>query len=668
MSGGTVPNSWLLFDSGWAGVLACLAWMNLAWYRRARERLLLWSGVACGAAVVSVGTGLYGLIGGAGAPWGVLVPLRGVAAGLMLAAFVLCLDSLRPLPGARVGVIAIVALRAAFLVLALFPGAGWELRAGASSPTYTQLTRVLVTSSLVVTVVFIVLALIRLGRRERFELTAAAVLSVLPVLAATRWLTGWQLELASTLWIAPVAVLVGTWSGRHVLRLRGSLRTALADRDEAHRQAYRQARTDQRTGLPNFRGIGELLQSRLDARGEDESVAVLVLNVDLDAIRTQEGDVVADALTYKVAHQLRQQIPHGDVARLGETAFCVVIPWSASWPARRLMALCEWRSDQFWQGTGLSPAIAVHVGIAVAPDDVFADELLRWAQAAATEAQHNGRRAEVYAPHLHEVQARRARLGRLLTGAVAAGEIEVHYQPVVDPRTGQRSKAEALARWRHHGRLHRPDEWIPLAESRGLMPAIGEEVLRVAARDQARLGCPVAVNVSPSQLAAPGFVRSVLRIVGDHCPRDRIILEVTEDAIMSDFAQALQVLHQLRAAGFGIALDDFGTKHSSLSRVAQLPFDMLKIDGSFVHRLGTPDGRAMVAAIQALTRALGKVSVAEGVETEEQLTALREIGCDFVQGYLTGRPEPLPPLEVAGGGAPASTAGHGAGAPSSVPS
>lgn len=677
VSAGTVPNEWLLFEAGWAGVMACLAWLNLAWYRRARERLLLWSGVTCGAAVVAIAAGLHGLVHGAAAPWAVLVPVRGTAVGLMLAAFVLCLHSLRPLPWVGAGVAVVLASRVVFLTAALLPGAAWTLPAGATSPTYTQLTRSLLTVALAVVLIFAGLAVTRLSRRERVELAAAATLSILPVLAAN-WLTDWKLELVSSMWMVPLALLIGTWSGRHVLRLRGSLRTALADRDEAHRQA----RTDQRTGLPNVRGLGELLQSRLSARGQDESVAVLVVHVDLDAIRAQEGEVVTDALAYQAAHELRRQVPHGDVARLGGTTFCVVAPWPVTWPVRRLTALCDRRSEQFRRGAGLPPATGVHVGIAVAPEDVFADELLRCAQAAASEAHQHGRRTEVYAPHLHELQARRARLGRLLSGAVAAGEIEVHYQPVVDPRTGRRAKVEALARWRHHGRLHRPDEWIPLAESRGLMPTIGEEVLRVAARDQVLLGCPVAVNVSPGQLAAPGFVRSVLQIVGDRCARDRIILEITEDAIMCDFAQSLQVLQQLRAAGFGIALDDFGTKHSSLSRVAQLPFDVLKIDRSFVRRLGTPDGRAMVAAIQALTRALGKVSVAEGVETQAQLATLREIGCDLVQGYLTGRPEPLAPelfapepaapepvdREPVGGSPAGRSADAGIAAPSTVPS
>lgn len=640
-------SGWLLMQSWWAGVLACLAALNIAWYGRSRQPLLLWSAVATGAAVVSILLTALGLVLGADAPWSLLVAARSVAVGVLLVAFVLCLHSLVPLPAVQVAVVAILGTRMLFVVLGFLPIGRWTLAAGTSSPNYSPVSRAVFAVTVLIVFVYIVIAMVRLPRRSRIELGLAAALSASPVLVVVGVLDGAQVEIVASLWLAPLALLVGAWSSRHVAELRGSLRTALTDRDDAREMSYRQARTDHRTGLPNARGAAELLEARLEALAPGQVVAVRVLTVDLRQVRADEGDLAADAASYQIALTLRRMGEETDVARLGESVFGVFVTCRSDEWVARLVAQTEESYGAFRRGTGLPSGTPLHTGIALSADGVDADELLQRARTAAAEAQEQQRQVAVYAADLQEIRSRRARLGRLLTGAVTSGEIEVHYQPVVDPHTGRRVKAEALARWRHHGRLHPPDEWIPLAERRGLMPAIGEEVLRIAARDQVRLGCPVAVNVSPGQLAAPDFVATVLRIVGDSCPRERIVLEITEDAIMADFAGALRVLQELRAAGFSIALDDFGTKYSSLSRVAQVPFDILKIDRSFIQRIEDEQGRAMVAAIQALTHALGKVSVAEGVETPAQLTALREIGCDLVQGFLTGRPEPIEAAELA---------------------
>ena len=196
---------------------------------------------------------------------------------------------------------------------------------------------------------------------------------------------------------------------------------------------------------------------------------------------------------------------------------------------------------------------------------------------------------------------------------------------------------EALVRWRHHGRLHPPAEWIPIAEQNGLMPAIGVKVLQIAVGDYPMLGCPIAVNVSPRQCPIPISRRPCWQPAG--FPPAAIILEVTESSVISDPARANRTLETLRGKGIRIALDDFGTKYSSLSRLSSVPFDTIKIDRSFVSRVMTADGRAMITAIEGMARALGKTTVAEGVETDEQLEAVREIGCDLVQGYLTGRPD-----------------------------
>jgi EAL domain-containing protein (putative c-di-GMP-specific phosphodiesterase class I) len=191
--------------------------------------------------------------------------------------------------------------------------------------------------------------------------------------------------------------------------------------------------------------------------------------------------------------------------------------------------------------------------------------------------------------------------------------------------------------------LHAPAEWIPIAEKQRLMPAIGVRVLQIAARDYPALGCPIAVNVSPRQFNDPDFAATVLAALGD-CPPSALILEVTESSVMTDPIRANEALELLRVQGIRIALDDFGTQYSSLSRLSTVPFDIVKIDRSFVSRVLSNEGLAMVTAIHALARALGKMTVAEGVETSMQLKAVQDIGCDLVQGFLTGRPVPLTEL------------------------
>ena len=247
---------------------------------------------------------------------------------------------------------------------------------------------------------------------------------------------------------------------------------------------------------------------------------------------------------------------------------------------------------------------------------------------------------QMYSAELGDEIVARARTIRLLTAAVDRDEFELHYQPVLDAVSGALVSVEALVRWRHHGRLHAPAEWIPLAEKQRLMPAIGVKVLQIAARDYAALGCPIAVNVSPRQFTDPDFAATVRTALGE-CPPSALILEVTESSVMTDPVRANEALESLRAQGIRIALDDFGTQYSSLSRLSTMPFDIVKIDRSFVSRVLSTEGRAMVTAIHELARALGKITVAEGVETSMQLKAVQDIGCDLVQGYLTGRPAPL---------------------------
>jgi EAL domain-containing protein (putative c-di-GMP-specific phosphodiesterase class I) len=238
---------------------------------------------------------------------------------------------------------------------------------------------------------------------------------------------------------------------------------------------------------------------------------------------------------------------------------------------------------------------------------------------------------------------RRTTLEHDLRLAVEHGGLSVAFQPQVDLRTGAVHGAEALVRW-HHDDLGPvpPAEFVPIAEATGLIRPLGEWVLGEACRELARWrgtpGAPrfVTVNLSPLQLTGGGLVAVVGEALAAHgLAPDELCLELTESALLASPEQGIEALRALRTAGTSIALDDFGTGYSSLGRLKALPVDVVKLDRTFVVGLGSSEqDRAVVAAVMALTSALGLATVAEGVETEEQATHLLQLGCTVVQGWL----------------------------------
>ena len=245
----------------------------------------------------------------------------------------------------------------------------------------------------------------------------------------------------------------------------------------------------------------------------------------------------------------------------------------------------------------------------------------------------------------------RARLveGVGLRRALEQEQFAVLYQPVVSLETGKMVGAEALLRWHDPQRgLIGPDQFVPLAEETGLIVPIGTWVLERACRDAAgwnevsAVPLSVSVNVSGRQLEAPGLVAAVERALGNSgLPAARLILEITETALIGDFDASLANLDALRQLGIGLAIDDFGTGYSSLSYLSRLPVDVIKIDKSFVRGLATDSaGATIVTAITTMIRTLGFRVLAEGVETHEQAAALRTMPCDLVQGFFFARPVP----------------------------
>jgi len=247
-----------------------------------------------------------------------------------------------------------------------------------------------------------------------------------------------------------------------------------------------------------------------------------------------------------------------------------------------------------------------------------------------------------FQPMMHAALHRRKQMERDLRRALAEGTLEVHFQPIMSIDTRRMIGAEALARWSHpeHGMVP-PSEFIPLAESAGLISELGAWVLRTACAHAAQWdGLCLAVNLSPEQVRRPGLVEMVSKVLQETgLPPSRLELEITEGSLLHETTHTVTTLSRLRGLGVSIALDDFGTGFSSLSYLRRYPFTKLKVDRSFVASMAADKATAaIVQAVVSLGRSLSMRIIAEGVETEAQLTMLHTMSCDAAQGYLLGRP------------------------------
>jgi EAL domain-containing protein (putative c-di-GMP-specific phosphodiesterase class I) len=255
-------------------------------------------------------------------------------------------------------------------------------------------------------------------------------------------------------------------------------------------------------------------------------------------------------------------------------------------------------------------------------------------------------KVEMYEPRLRDAALSRVRLEKELREGIDADELVLHYQPIVSIPSGIVTGVEALVRWHHPERgLVPPSDFIPVAEDSGLIVDLGRWALRRACADIASLGeggrgITVAVNVATRQLLQPGLLQAVrAAIAGSGLPPERLVIEITEGALLDDSRATASLLAQLRDQGIGLAIDDFGTGYSSLSRLRSFPVDKLKIDRSFIQEIRRANDRApIVAAIMAMAHSLGLTAVAEGVETVDQLACLHQHACEEIQGFLLSRP------------------------------
>jgi diguanylate cyclase (GGDEF)-like protein/PAS domain S-box-containing protein len=416
---------------------------------------------------------------------------------------------------------------------------------------------------------------------------------------------------------------------------------------------------DALTGLANRR----LLLQRLDqavGRAGRAGTRLAVLFVDLDRFKTVNdglGHGAGDALLVEVARRLKATVRSTDtVGRLGGDEFVVLLdPLRADPDAGRVAGAIVAALAEPYAIGGQELISAASVGIALYPaDGASAAELVGRADAAMYRAKSRGGAGfAFYCPELHAAALERMELERGLHRALERAELVLHYQPTVSLVDGRVTGVEALLRWRHPSRgLVGPGTFVGLAEETGLIVPIGAWAMHDACRQAAGwatvgpVPLAVAVNVSARQLFRAdlaALVRSALAESG--LPPYRLILEITESAVMDDVSTAARVLGALRATGVRLVLDDFGTGHSALGHLKRLPLDGLKIDRSFVQGIGNDaDDEAIVRAIVELAGTLRLSVVAEGVERAEQVRFLAEVGCRTAQGFLFGRPAPAEEL------------------------
>jgi diguanylate cyclase (GGDEF)-like protein len=422
---------------------------------------------------------------------------------------------------------------------------------------------------------------------------------------------------------------------------------------QAETQIAYLARHDVLTDLSNRAVLRERMEESLTRlRRGGKPVTLFMLDLDLfKGVNDSLGHPVGDELLKAVARRLLACLRETDtVARLGGDEFAIMATAEgdqreeAIATANRLLETLS--APYSFDGHRLD--ISTSVGIALAPEHgTDVDQLIKSADLALYKAKVGGRNTYrlFEAAMGTDAEARRA-LEIDLRNALDRNEFELHYHPIVDIRTNQIANMEALIRWRHPQRGQiAPADFIPLAEESGLINPIGEWVLRQACADAA--GWPaqfkVAANLSPVQFRRGNLVEGISRILAETgCSPKRLMLEITETVLMQGTSENFETLHQLRKLGISVVLDDFGTGYSSLSYLRLFPFDQIKIDRSFVSELSSnADCAAIVSAVASLGRSLHVDTVAEGVETEEQLVLARAAGCTHAQGFLFGRPCPV---------------------------
>ncbi|MGY1703885.1 putative bifunctional diguanylate cyclase/phosphodiesterase [Geodermatophilus sp. SYSU D00697] len=431
--------------------------------------------------------------------------------------------------------------------------------------------------------------------------------------------------------------------------------TDVTSRVRAERASDWRARHDTLTELPNRAHLHELIDAELQ-RADRGPVSVLFLDVDgFKTVNDSLGHDAGDDLLRQIAGRLTGSTRAGDtVGRLGGDEFVVLCRDCDTPGAEALADRCRSSIDRPFDLGGRMVRLGVSIGIATAPDPgsprVRSTDLVRDADLAMYAAKEAGRnRVRLFTADLRTAAQRRATVAAELREAVLDDQLVLHYQPVLHLPTGRITGVEALVRWEHPQRgLLPPADFLPIAAQHDLMTPVARWVLRAATRQAAAwartgLQLVIGVNISAGHFSTGTLLRDVEDALTESgLPAEQLVVELTESSVAEDAERAAAQFAELRRRGVEVCIDDFGSGYSSLGQLVAIPAGILKIDGSLVT---FPEGRrsaaaAAIAAVVALGRACGMRSLAEGVETAEQLSLAAELGCTSAQGFHIARPMP----------------------------
>ncbi|MDO9384916.1 MAG: EAL domain-containing protein [Hyphomicrobiaceae bacterium] len=475
-------------------------------------------------------------------------------------------------------------------------------------------------------------------------------------LVVSLFATGHRLaDVFAAMYIANIVIQVVAVRRTHndfvsAVRLRLAAEVSQFDSEAARRDIARVANTDALTGLPNRRALLEALANQIDGAAPGKTFAFALIDLDgFKPINDVYGHTAGDDVIVTVANRLKEAIgPHGVVARLGGDEFGLILHEANEHD--RVLQLTKDIVGTIDQPIQLDQGIArisACCGIAIFPKAATAStELLQRADEALYAAKHAGRGVTVpYNEDLESKQTRRLLIDTRLRDAISQSALTLAYQPIRQLRTGKITSYEALARWNDSLLGHvSPAEFILVAEQTGLISALADNLFERALVEAATWPHDVSLsfNLSPLQLHTPNFaLRTLATLAAHRFPPGRLLLEVTETALLTDINAAALVIDQLRNAGIRIALDDFGVGYAGFAYLEKLTFDKLKIDRSFVS--GMKDDkrkRQIVKAIVEMCHSLDIKCIAEGIEHESDADLLKSMGCDSGQGYLLGRPGP----------------------------
>ncbi|WP_076918776.1 bifunctional diguanylate cyclase/phosphodiesterase [Pseudoalteromonas sp. SK18] len=447
-----------------------------------------------------------------------------------------------------------------------------------------------------------------------------------------------------------------------LLAKKSQMMVIIRDISEPHRSAElirRQAHFDSLTALPNrFLSLDRLSQILMEVQKNHVKAAVFFLDLDdFKKVNDSLGHEVGDKLLIEAAHRLQQALKKNDtVGRLGGDEFIVLISSLDDESDALVIAdrlLKAFRKPFKLEGRDL--ILTLSIGIAISPKDgTSASVLLRNADTAMYQAKALGRNtSSFFTPQMNVAMRRRFEIEEQMHGALERNEFELYYQPQIDVKTNTIIGAEALLRWHNIvlGEIT-PDEFIPIAEQTGLIAPIGVFVINQALRflnewqTVNNQQYTMAVNLSPRQFREPELVNIIIHALNENTISNECLeLEITEGVLMNSQASIHDALVQIDELGIKLSMDDFGTGYSSLSYLREYPFDVLKIDRSFI--AGITDNKAdcnLVKAAIAMSHSLEIKVVAEGVETKEQLDLLNELNCDIAQGFYLSKPLPAAKL------------------------